>query len=226
MKKKQENRKGGMIQRASGVWIREGFCAEDTKELARLASKYKMHGSLQSWGETIYNMIADGAAITAAAQTSMIASPKPTLAERFWQIGKEVRITASGRISSLITTPGTARYDVKHGATVIWDGLAALLDTVAAHTNVAWKLVVELTCRAQGATGNVWGHGLWTCEDILGVPATAPKGSLSAVLPWNTPPAIGANFDTAPANILDLDFTQTAATGSMTCHQCRIESLN
>lgn len=215
-----------MIQRESGVWIREGFHQDDTKELARLARKYKMNSSLQSWGEVIYNMVVDGTAITAAAQTSMIAAPKPTLPERFWQIGKELRITASGRISSLITTPGTARYDVKHGTVVIFDGLAILLDTVAAHATVGWKLVIELTCRAQGATGNVWGTGLWTSEDILGVPATAPKGVLSAMLPWNTTPAIGANFDTAPSAAFDLNFTQTVATGTMTCHQCRIESLN
>jgi hypothetical protein len=34
----------------------------------------------------------------------------------------------------VITTPGTARFDLRIGAVVAFDSLAILLDTVAAHT--------------------------------------------------------------------------------------------
>jgi len=106
--------------------------------------------------------------------------------------------------------------------------LAILLDTVASHTNVGWSLDVVLTCRAfgSGTSANLMGQGTWTCEDILGVPAVAPKGVLSAMLPWNTAPVVGTGFNSQVANTLDMFFTQTVATGSMTVHQYIVESLN
>jgi len=183
--------------------------------------------SLQSWGETLITSQVDGAALTAAAAASAIpAAAKYTLPANFFSIGKQLLVKASGRISSVITTPGTARYDVRFGATVVFDGLASLLDSVAAHTNVGWTLEILLTCRAIGATGNLFGQGTWTCEDLLGVPATAPKGVLSAILPWNSAPAVGNNFDTTTSQVVDLFFTQTAATGSMTVHQYSLISPN
>jgi hypothetical protein len=181
-----------------------------------------------SWAETLITAQVDGTALTAAAAASAIpAAAKFTLPANFFQrIGQQMAIRASGRITSVITTPGTARFDVRFGAAVVFDSLAILLDSVAAHTTVGWSLEILLTCRALGASANLMGSGLWTSEDILGVPATAPKGSLSAVLPWNAAPAVGANFDSAASQVVDLFFTQTAATGSMTVHQYSLVSLN
>lgn len=178
--------------------------------------------------ETIVESQVDGAALVAAARASMIpAAAKFTIRPNYFdKIGKKMRMRATGRITSLITTPGTARYDIAFGAAIVFDGLAVLLDTVAAHTNVGWWLEIELTCRAIGTTGNVMGQGIWVCEDILGVPATAPKGVLTAILPWNSAPAVGANFDTTAQQTIDAGFTQTAATGSMTCHQYCVEGTN
>ena len=184
--------------------------------------------SSQAFAETLVTAQSDGTANTAGTAASCIpAAAVITLPQGYWKnIGQQLLIKASGRISSVITTPGTARYDVRLGGTVVFDGLAVLLDTVAAHTNVGWMLEILLTCRAIGATGNFMGQGLWTCEDILGVPATAPKGVEAAMLPWNSAPAVGGNINTASALSLDLFFTQTAATGSMTLHQYSAISLN
>lgn len=172
--------------------------------------------------------ISDGPTITAAGAASMIPTPnKITLPSQWWTIGKQMRITATGRISSVITTPGTARFDVRMGAVVVFDSLAILLDSVAGHTTVGWKLDILLTCRSVGAgtAATLWGQGTWTCEDILGVPATAPKGVLSAILPWNSTPAAGTGFDNTAANAFDMFFTQTAATGSFTMHQLLVEAI-
>jgi hypothetical protein len=171
--------------------------------------------------ETLETATGDGSTLTAAAAASALPSQaKFTLRPNYFNsIGKQLLIKAAGRISSVITTPGTARFDVRLGGTVVFDGLAVLLDTVAAHTTVGWKLEIWLTARAIGSTGNLMGVGTWTCEDILGVPATAPKGVLTAILPWNTAPAVGSNFDTTASQQVDLFFTQTVATGSMTLHQ-------
>lgn len=180
------------------------------------------------WPETLMVAQVDGAAVTAAAATSLLpAAAKKTLPANFFQYaGQTLRVEASGRISSLITTPGVARFDVRIGGIVVFDGLGVLLDSVAGHTNVGWKLVIDLTVRAVGAAGNFIGVGTWTCEDILGVPATAPKGVLVAVLPWNSAPAVGANVDMTVAQVVDLFFTQTVATGSITLHQYMLSAPN
>lgn len=184
--------------------------------------------SIQGWQETLITSQVDGTGLTAAAAATMLpAAAKYTLPANFFSIGKKIRIVASGRISSLITTPGTARYDVRFGGTVVFDSLAILLDTVAGHVNVHWMMNIELVCRAIGATGNLFPTNCWwMSEDLLGVPATAPKGVLTATLPWNTAPAIGANFDTTTTQQVDVFFTQTVATGSMTCHSYELIANN
>lgn len=163
----------------------------------------------------------DGAALTAAAEATMLpaAAIKPVPANYFDTIGMQLEIEAWGKISSVITTPGTARFKVYLGATAVFDGLAVLLDSVAGHTDVGWHLRCLLTLRALGASANFMGQGEWGSEDILGTPASAPKGSLVARLPWNSAPAVGSNFDSTTALALDVKFTQTVATGSLTCQQ-------
>jgi hypothetical protein len=183
--------------------------------------------SLQTWQETLITSQIDGAALTAAAAATMLpAAAKYTLPPNFFQIGRQLLIRASGRITSVITTPGTARFDIRFGGTVVFDSLAVLLDSVAAHTNVGWYLEILLTCRVLGATANLMGQGIWTCEDILGTPATSPKGAITAILPWASAPAVGSNFDSTVSQQVDAFFTQTAASGSMTCHQYSLIALN
>lgn len=184
--------------------------------------------SLQTWQQTLVTAQTDGTALTAAAAASCIpAAAKFTLPANYFSfIGQSLVIKATGRITSLITTPGTARFDVRFGANVVADSQAILLDTVAAHTNVGWYLEMTLTCRVLGTAANLMQSGYWICEDILGVPATAPKGVVTALLPWNAAPAVGANFDSTTSQVVDFFFTQTAATGSMTLHQYMIQTLN
>lgn len=171
--------------------------------------------------ETLVTAQVDGTANTAGTAASCIpAAAKKTLPANYFDvIGKQLLIKASGRISTVITTPGVITYDVRFGGTVVFNGGGMLPDTVAAHTTVGWLLEILLTCRAIGTTGNLMGQGVWTCEDLLGVPASAPKGVLSAILPWNAAPAVGNNFDTTATQQVDMFFGNTVATGSMTLHQ-------
>lgn len=181
--------------------------------------------SIGYW-ETLASMTGDGTAITAAARTSLTAGAtgaRCTLQGGRLQIGDVLNVKAHGRISSVITTPGTARFDLAFGAslgTAILDGLAILLDTFVAHVNVLWTLEMEATVKAVGTAANMSWWGKWSCEDIIGgVTGVAfPKGVLTAMLPWNTAPANSANFDSTISNLIDLNFTQTAATGSCQMH--------
>lgn len=189
--------------------------------------------AIQTFQEVLTQSVTDGPTLTAAARASCIPTAnRIVLPNSYFYVGKVLRFSMAGRISSVITTPGTARFDIcmgSAGTTIVFDSLAILLDSVAGHTTVRWELNVELVCRAVGATTLTTffpAKASFTSEDILGVPATAPKGVLTAMLPWNTAPAVGAGMDNTAASAVDVFFTQTAATGSLIVHDYRVDALN
>lgn len=185
--------------------------------------------SLQTWQETLVTALVDGPTLTAAARASCIPpAAKITLPNNFFYVGRAIRLFASGRISCVVTTPGTARFDFTVGGVIAFDTLAMNLNVVA-KTNVHWWLDVVMTCRAvggAGATTNLMGQGCWGSEAVIGSPLPTAGGSGQFFVPYNTAPAVGTSFDNTLANQLDFFFTQTVATGSMTLHQYKVTSLN
>jgi len=183
--------------------------------------------SLQGWQETLITSQVDGTTLTAAAAASCIpAAAKYTFPTNYFSIGKQLLVKFSGRISSVITTPGTARFDVRLGASVVFDSQAMLLDTAAGHTTESFFGEVLLTCRSIGATATIIGQGFWAADNLKNV-GTMPVGGLVAPMPWSgTAPAVGSTFDSTATQQLDFFFTQTVATGSMTLHQYSLISLN
>jgi hypothetical protein len=184
--------------------------------------------SSQGWAQTLITAQQPGAAVTAAAATSLLpAQAKFTLSANFLSvIGQQLLIKASGKFSSVITTPGTARFDVRLGGTVMFDGLAVLLDSAAAHSNKPWDLEILLTAQVVGSVGQLMGIGKFMCEAVAGS-GTMPLGSLVAMLPWNSTPALSGNtVDMTAAQQVDLFFTQTVTTGSITLQQYSLISLN
>ena len=181
----------------------------------------------QSFVEELIEAQGDGSALTAAAAASAL--PPAALytlpANFFNRIGKRIQVQASGRISCVITTPGTARFDLRFGGTVVFDTLAMNLNVVA-KTNVHWELDVILTCRAIGTSANLIGQGTWTSEAAIGSPLPTSGGVGVFTVPYNTAPAVGNNFSSVVAQQVDFFFTQTVATGSMTLHQFTLKSLN
>jgi len=178
--------------------------------------------------QVIASSYTDGPTLTAAAAASCLPTYIPTtLPAGYWQIGRIWRLTASGRISCVVTTPGIARFDLRFAAVVAWDSLAIPLNIVA-KTNVPWYLEVILTCRSvgSGTSATLIGQGFWLSEAALLVPlpSTGP-GPGGNTLPYNTAPVVGTGFDSTLANTLNFYFTQTAATGSFTLHQFLIEQL-
>lgn len=187
--------------------------------------------SLGYW-ETLASISGDGTALTAAARASLLqgAGGKQglyTLAPNKLRVGDVLRIRASGRISCVITTPGTARFDLSFGVggTACFDSLAIPLNIVA-KVNVPWALDVEGIVRAVGNAGNIFWQGFWLSEAALNtaVPSTGP-GPGGNTLPYNTAPVVGSNVDMTIAQILDFNWTQTAATGSITLHNYSLSLL-
>lgn len=173
-------------------------------------------------------MTGDGPTLTAAAAASCLpASAKFSIPGGYWYVGRMWRLRAYGRISNVITIPGTARFDLRFGATVIFDSLAMPLNAVA-KANVPWSLDVLLTCRSPGSgtAATLLGQGTWESEAVLASPAPTAGGSGQFLIPFNTAPVAGGGFDSTSSQTIDMFFTQTVATGSMTVHQFFVEALN
>jgi len=174
--------------------------------------------------ECLATLKADGTALTAAARASLTQGATATGA-RYTMPGGKLRVgdmlclRASGRISCAVTTPGTARFDLSFGGTANFDTLAMPLNIVA-QTTVPWSLEAWGTVREIGTTGNIFWQGLWASTASLNTVAVA-TGPWTGVItvPYNTAPVIGANVDMTVSQLIDLQFTQTAATGSVTLHQ-------
>ena len=178
--------------------------------------------------QVIASAYTDGPTLTAAAAASCVPTYVPTtLPAGYWQIGRIWRLTASGRISCVVTTPGTARFDLRLGGVVAADTLAIPLNIVA-KTNVNWWLEGLFTCRAvgSGTSANLLNQWMWFSEAALlvPVPSTGP-GPGGNTLPYNTAPVVGTGFNSQSALTLDFYFTQTVGTGSLTLHQFLIEQL-
>src|SRR5262245_30427792 len=107
--------------------------------------------------ETLAVMRGDGTALTAAARASLLqgasgATGLFTLTPNKLREGDVIHLFAMGRISCVVTTPGTARFDLSFAGTVSFDSLAMPLNTTA-QTNVMWVLDVRGTVRSIGTGG-------------------------------------------------------------------------
>lgn len=174
--------------------------------------------------KTLYSSQIDGPTLTAAAAATCLPATKATApANYFDAIGQVFAGKITGRISCAVTTPGTARFDVRLGGTVIFDSLAMNLNIVV-KASVHFEFKFLLTVRAIGSAANFMGWGKFTSEAVIGSPLPTVGGSGVLLVPVATAPAVGANFDSQVSQQVDLFFTQTVATGSMTVHQVLLES--
>jgi hypothetical protein len=174
--------------------------------------------------------LADGPAITAAAATSCLpVTGKFTFPPNSLSAGSIIRVTAQGRISNAVTTPGTARLDVRLNNLVILDTGALTLNQVA-KTNLPWWFDCIIACRVPGVIGtsSFFGFGRFQSEAIVGSPLASVGGSgslLSAMAAGpETAPAPTLLVDTTVANPFDMFFTQTVTTGSFTVHNFLMET--
>lgn len=168
----------------------------------------------------------DGPTLTAAAAASCIpVANRVILPNGYWTPGKNWLVKVSGRISCAVTTPGTARFDLRTGpsGTIIAFDSGALNLNVVAKTTVPWWLDLKLTCRSVG-TGTstaLFGVGRFESEAVVGSPLPSVGGVGCLIVPVGTP-TIGTGFDNTAGNAVDMFFTQSVATGSLTVHQYEI----
>jgi hypothetical protein len=140
-------------------------------------------------------------------------------------VGKKLRVTAAGRVSNIVTTPGTLTLDLRFGSVIVANGGAMPLNIVA-KTNVAWELQWDITARTVGSTtvATLMHQGLWMSESAVG----AVAGTMGTIGLPASAPAVGTGFDSTAAQQIDLFGTWSIANAgnTITCHQFMVELLN
>jgi len=189
--------------------------------------------SLQTWQETLVTLQTDGTAlgntITATslfgATTVAAAQGRFTLPANFFTVGRTIRVTAKGRISNIVTTPGTFTPSIRFGAVTVFTGGAVPLNIVA-KTNVSFILDAMLTCRTigGGTTATVLGIGQLTSESVL---SSAAGVANTCLLPASAP-AAGTGFDSTTTNQVDIfgAWSIANAGNTITLHSYMLESMN
>lgn len=184
--------------------------------------------SRQSWEQGVAWAESDGSAL---ANTTTATSLLPTAARwlmpaNFLDVGSMFRFKAAGRISNIVTTPGTLTLDLRLSGTVVFNGGAMQLSTTA-HTNVPFIWEGLLTCRAIGASANLMGQAEFKSQ-AANISGADPTTGHSLLLTPNTAPAVGTNFDSTGSLQWDLFGTWSIANSgnSIQVHQWILEALN
>lgn len=183
--------------------------------------------SRNGFQSVLHSSPSDGTAKTAIAIATILPNDLFTLPSNYFStVGKKLRVFAWGRISCVVTTPGTARFDLMFGATSIWNSGALNLNIVA-KTNVPWSLEIDLVARSVGGASlaTLFGMGKFRSEAVVGAPANTAGGNGVLLCPVGAP-AVGAGFDSTATQKIDLHHTQTVATGSIQVHHYVIEDPN
>jgi hypothetical protein len=183
----------------------------------------------QTWSDALITSQTDGAALTGSTTaTSLLPTgAKYQIPANFWYIGKMVRINAYGRVSNIVTTPGTLTLDVRVGGVIVQTSQALALNVVA-KTNVSFRYQMVLTCRSigSGTATTLMGEGFFTSESVIGSPLPSVGGSGTLMIPASAP-AVGTGFDSTVSGTLDFFGTWSLSNAnSIQVHQYVPEELN
>lgn len=141
------------------------------------------------------------------------------------QKGGQLDIDIVGRISTVVTTPGTLTFDLRFGGVII-SALGAINLNVNAQTNASFRVRLKAVIRALGKAAGA--NALVTAEFIsralIGSGAVNVSGNGVLMLP-DTAPAVGTGFDSSSALAVDVFATWSIANAanSLTVHQSLTE---
>lgn len=162
-------------------------------------------GGSQNWQELLDSTVADGTAVTAAAET--IVCPDFNIPAFYMVPGRTLRVWATGTVTTVVTTPGTGVWSVR------WGGVAGTLlsksgaqnFSTTAQTADGWNLWVLITCRTTGATGTFMSAGELNCFNVLESTAANLKSAVMGSAGVNSNAQV--TVDTTTAKLISITFT-------------------
>jgi hypothetical protein len=159
----------------------------------------------------------------------MPTSAKQTVPTQFFdRPGKKFRAFVHGRLSNIVTTPGTLTLDMTFAAVQVWNSGAIQLSAIA-HTTLPFWLEIEMTLRAIGAgtSANLMAAGNMSSQCIIPAVGVADAGSHNTLLVPNVTPVVSTGFDSTILNAIDL-FAQFSLNNAnaIAVEQFHLEELN
>jgi hypothetical protein len=164
--------------------------------------------------ELAYNANVDGNDANGTGRSILNAQPENILfPPNFFRPGRAISLFIRGRITTIVTNPGTLRLDVGMGDNAA--GTAAIdffffsgtiFLNIVAKTTVPWTLELHCVCREAGAIGQtrMFGHGFFASEAVVGSPLPAVGGNGFVVLPTGEAPILGRPFDHTSTTIMSV----------------------
>lgn len=143
-----------------------------------------------------------------------------TIPPEFWEVGRKLTLYAMGKTNPVLTAT-TMRFDVRLGATVVFD-TGALNNLSSVGSTFPWRLKVELTCRVIGSSAQLMGIATLQSQALVGAPGSAAGGDIKLNAPV-VAPALGTAFDGTVAKTLDIFHTFGATGADLTCNAYRAE---
>lgn len=184
--------------------------------------------SRNTWVECVTWNNTDGSALTGITATSLLTGTDAVFAFQpgVLKVNTMLRLKAWGRISNIVTSPGTFTFDFRLGGTVVFNGGAMALNAVA-KTNVSWELEMMMKVVAVGSAATILGVGRWISESVIGSPLPSAGGSGALMLP-SSAPAVGTSFDSRGALSPDLFGTWSVnnAGNTIQLHVATLEMMN
>ena len=186
----------------------------------RAAVRKLPKGSAYGWPQLLGTAHSDGTAVTATTVGSLLPPHAvTTLPANLMREGNVFKIQAAGRISNIVTSPGTLTLDVRLGSVTAWASGAFNLNVVL-KTNVAWWFDLLMTVRSIGnaTIATLMGQGQFTSESVVGSAANTAGGAGAMNLPVSAP-AVGTGFDSTVSQALDFRATFGTTGNSIQLHQ-------
>lgn len=175
--------------------------------------------SSQSWQELVFSLVADAAAVTGTGEAILV--PDITLPANYMQPGRVLRAYISGKISNVVTTPGTITLRARWGgvAGTILATSGAISQNIIAQTDDQWEAEFFVTCRSIGGSGTFLTCGHAVLGNIVG----ASAGTV-VLIPASSNAAVTVNTVAATAITFTAQFS--AASNSVTAQTYLLSSLN
>lgn len=191
---------------------------------------------MPGYNQTLITAQGDGTALNTSTTATSILPPHArwVMPPNYMFIGKRLRFEARGRMSNIVTTPGTLTIAINFGTIatpIIVFAPAAMQMSATANTNATWEFEAVLTCRAigNGTQANMMGIGRFTSRSLLNAPAAATTLGVGVALLPDTAPVVGTGFDSADVtNVVDLfaTFSISNANNGITVHDYALTDLN
>lgn len=172
-------------------------------------------------------LAADITAVTLAATAKALypAGNFPALGGQYFaRPGKKIHIMMYGRMTTVLT-PGNLTITAYWGTgadangTIICQSGAVALQ--ASQTNLTWMLDIMIHCRTTGATGTLFGVGMFQCN-----PALIASTAQPVMIPASAPAASGS-VDLTAANIISIQAARSGSTAeTMQVHDLKVVAVN